>query len=65
MNRWVRFVLIVFSFVLAVIFLVTILTMASKDILSGVVSMILNIAQRQSNRTVALVIGFVGFIILF
>jgi hypothetical protein len=49
MNRWVRFVLIVFSFVLAVIFLVTILTMASKDILSGVVSMILNIAQRQTN----------------
>ncbi len=63
MNRWVRLILIVFSFLLAVIFLVTILTMANMDILSGVVSMILNIAQRQSNRTVALVIGLAGFIV--
>ena len=63
MNRWVRFILIVFSFVLSVIFLVTILMMASRDILSGIVSMILNIAQRQSNRTITLVIGFAGFII--
>ncbi|HHW93180.1 MAG TPA: alkaline shock response membrane anchor protein AmaP [Clostridiaceae bacterium] len=63
MNRWVRFILIVFSLTLAVVFLVTVLMMASKDILSGIVSMIVNIAQRQSNRTVALVIGLLGFLI--
>lgn len=63
MNRWVRFVLIVFSFLLAVMFLVTILMMASKDMLSGIVSLIVNIAQRQSSRTVALVIGLAGFIV--
>ena len=63
MNRWARFVLIVFSFLLAVIFLVAILSMASKEMLSGIVSMMVNIAQRQSSRTVAFIVSLAGFIV--
>jgi len=62
-NRWTRFILIIFSFILAVVFLLSLSMIASNRILEGVVTLIVDIVQRQPARTIALVLGIVGLLI--
>jgi uncharacterized alkaline shock family protein YloU len=62
-NRWTRFILIIFSFILAVVFLLSLSMIASNRILEGVVTLIVDIVQRQPARTIALITGIVGLLI--
>ena len=62
MNRWIRTILIVFSFILSVVFLISLLMIVSTDILTGMITMILDTAQRQPARTIAIVVCLVGFL---
>ncbi len=63
MNRWVRTILILFSFIMAVIFLVAFLMIVSTDILTGMITLILDMAQKQPGKTIAIVISLVGALI--
>ena len=62
MSRWTRTILIAFSFLLAVIFMVALMMIISTDILTGMITMILDMAQKQPVKTIATVVSLVGFI---
>ncbi|HZK29430.1 MAG TPA: alkaline shock response membrane anchor protein AmaP [Clostridia bacterium] len=63
MNRWIRTILIVFSFVLAVLFLIALLMIASTDILTGMITMMLDMTQKQPAKTIAIVVSLVGLLV--
>ncbi len=63
MSRWARIILISFSFLLAVFFLVALMMILSTDILTGMITLILDMAQKQPAKTMAIVVGLVGFLI--
>ncbi len=62
MSRWARTILIAFSFLMAIFFLVALMMIISTDILTGMITMILDMAQKQPAKTVAIVVGLVGFL---
>ncbi len=63
MSRWARTILIVFSFLLSVIFLIGLLMIISTDILTGMITLVLDAAQKQPARTISIVTGLVGFLV--
>ena len=63
MSRWARTALIVFSFLLSVVCLVGLLMIISTDILTGMITVILDLAQKQPAKTITLVVGLVGFLV--
>ena len=63
MSRWTRTILIVFSFLLSVLFLIGLLMIISTDILTGMITLILDVAQKQPAKTIAIVTGLVGNLI--
>ena len=63
MSPWARTILIIFSFLLAVFFLISLLMLASNDILTGMITLILDLAQKQPVKTIAVAAGLVGFLI--
>lgn len=63
MSRWVRSILIIFSFLLAVFFLLVLLMIVSTDILTGMITLILDMAQKQPMRTLAIIMTLTGFLI--
>ena len=63
MSRWVRTILITFSFLLAVFFLVVLLMIVSPEILTGMITLILDMAQKQPMRTIAIIVTLTGFLI--
>ena len=63
MSRWARTILIVFSFLLSVIFLIGLLMIISTDVLTGMITLILDTAQKQPAKTISVVTGLVGFLL--
>lgn len=60
MNSWVRFILILFSFLLALLFFVIFIMVLSNSALTSVMTMVLDMIQKQPHRTVTLVLSLVG-----
>jgi uncharacterized alkaline shock family protein YloU len=59
MNRVNRFIIIAFSFILAVIFIVLLLMMSSEVILKGMIETTIDVAQKQPYRTIIMIVCFV------
>ena len=63
MNSWVRFLLTLFSLLMAVVFLLTIIVIVSNVALTTVLTMVLDIAQRQPMRTIVMVLSLFGLLL--
>ena len=55
MNRVNRFIIIAFSFILAVFFLLILLMLSNEFVLKGMIETIIDIAQKQPYKTVAMI----------
>ena len=63
MNSWVRFLLILFSLLLAVVFLLSFMMIVSNVALTTVLTMALDIAQKQPMRTIFMVFSLFGLLL--
>ena len=63
MSTWVRFLLIFFSLLLAVVFLLTFIMIVSNVALTTVLTMVLDITQKQPLRTIVMVLSLVGLLL--
>ncbi len=55
MNRVNRFIIIVFSFILAVFFLLILLMLSNEFVLKGMIETVIDMAQKQPYKTVAMI----------
>ncbi len=63
MSTLVRFLLIFFSLLLAVVFLLTFIMIVSNVALTTVLTMVLDITQKQPLRTIVMVLSLVGLLL--
>ncbi|NLV98537.1 MAG: alkaline shock response membrane anchor protein AmaP [Clostridiaceae bacterium] len=63
MNSWVRFLLTLFSLLMAVVFLLTVIVIVSNVALTTVLTMVMDIAQKQPMRTIVMVLSLFGLLL--
>ncbi len=63
MNSWVRFLLTLFSLLMAVVFLLTIIVIVSNVALTTMLTMLIDIAQKQPMRTIVMVLSLFGLVL--
>ena len=63
MNKINRFIIIAFSFVLAVFFLVILLMIANEFILKGLIETVIDVAQKQPYKTIAMIVCLIMILV--
>ncbi len=65
MNRVSRYIIIAFSFILSVIFLLILLMLANDIILKGMIESLIDLAQKQPYKTVGIIVALVMLLVSF
>ena len=63
MNSWVRFLLTLFSLLMAVVFLLTVIVIVSNVALTTVLTKVMDIAKKQTMRTIVMVLALFGLLL--